>query len=316
MNKRPLQNLFSAMYHNKFAYSDFLTCRVSDNSEVSRYRDREVLKPNRKLKAYLKFLNLFLFELLPVNQRVVFSYRKGYGPYDAVAPHSQSKYFFQTDISAFFSSIDRVMVKDAIVSGKDTSSIADLDFHLERILELACIDNQLPTGFPTSPVITNSVLKVFDDNLEARCSKAGLTVSRYSDDIIVSAANTDAIYSAPNIVEKVLMDAFNGRLVLNQGKTRHFKVGGKVKILGMVILPNGQITVDAMRRSEIEVLLHFYLTNRDRFLDKVNGDLDRGEERIAGFLNYVNTVNQAYLDKLRHKYGAATVDMFLHRSFN
>src|SRR5688572_21635083 len=114
MVKRSLESLFKAMYHDRFDYLDFLSCAVVDNCELSHYRDREhsreVLKPNKKLKVYHKFLNLFLFEQLPINERVVFSYRKGVGPYDAVAPHAQSKYFFQTDISAFFSSIDRAMV--------------------------------------------------------------------------------------------------------------------------------------------------------------------------------------------------------------
>jgi RNA-directed DNA polymerase len=39
------------------------------------------------------------------------------------------------------------------------------------------------------------------------------------------------------------------------------------------------------------------------------------EARLAGLLNYVNTVDQSYLEKLRRKYGAAVVDVFLHRSF-
>lgn len=88
-----------------------------------------------------------------------------------------------------------------------------------------------------------------------------------------------------------------------------------MKILGMLILPNGQITVDPNIRKEIEVLLHFYLTNKEKFLDKVDGDLDAGSERIVGYLNYVNAVDGEYLDKLKRKYGVATVDMFLHRAF-
>jgi RNA-directed DNA polymerase len=304
------------MYHDKFDYADFLSCRVTDNCELSRYRDRDLLKPNKKLKAYLKFLNLFLFELLPVNTNVVFSYRKGVGSYDAIAPHSCNKYFFQTDIKSFFSSIDRDLVLFTIESGKNSSSISDIEQHFDRILELTCIDNQLPTGFSTSPVITNSVLKIFDDVLAERCSKQRLTLTRYSDDIIISASSNDTIYNAGHLVKEVLADTFGDKLRLNQDKSRYFKTGGRIKILGMLILPNGQITVEPNIRKEIEVLLHFYRTDREKFLDKVNGDLEAGKERISGYLNYVNTVNQQYLDKLRHKYGAATVDMFLHRAFN
>lgn len=318
MVKRSLESLFQAMYHDKYDYSDFLTCTVVENCELSHYRDQEhllpVLKPNQKLKAYLRFLNLFLFEQLPINERVLFSYRKGVGAYDAVVPHSASKYFFQTDISAFFSSIDRGMITSTIETGGEHCSIADLDQHTDRVLDLVCIDDKLPTGFPTSPTITNSVLKPFDDALEARCEALALTFSRYSDDIILSANSNDAIYTAPAIVEEILQASFAGKLMLNRDKSRHFKVGGKTKLLGMVILPNGHVSIDANVRTEIEVLLHFYLTDREKFLGKVGGDPDKGAKRVTGLLNYINTVDKAYLNKLRRKYGATVVDLFLHRT--
>jgi RNA-directed DNA polymerase len=319
MTKRPLEALFKAMYHDRFDYSDFMRCNARDNCEVSQVdghpHPREILKPNKRLKAYQKFLSLFLFDLLPVNERVVFSYRKGVGVYDAVAPHAMSKHFFQTDIEGFFTSVDSDMVQSIMVSGKDLLPIADFDNHVEHILSLVCVDGRLPTGFSTSPAITNAVLKPFDDLLEARCGALDLRVSRYSDDIILSAHNNSAIYEARDLVESALTEIFAGKFVLNRAKSRHFKAGGRVQILGLMILPNGQISIDAKRRSEIEVLLHFYTTNRDMFLERVNGDLDRGTERVTGFLNYVNTVDKAYLDKLRRKYGATTVDMFLHRAF-
>jgi len=315
MQKRNLQDLFTAMYHDKFDYQDFLTCNVKDNCELLKFRDRDLLKPNKKLKAYLKFLNLFLFELLPVNKDVVFSYRKGVGPYNAVEPHANNKFFFQTDIQSFFSSMDREIVFATLKSGQNSIPIADIEMHFERILELTCIDNKLPVGFPTSPVITNAALKVFDDELSIKCVQNGITLTRYSDDIIMSAVDNENIYSAEKFVTETLEDLFGKTFTLNQDKSRYFKTGGRVKILGMLILPNGQITVDPNIRKEIEVLLHFYLTNKEKFLDKVDGDLDAGSERIVGYLNYVNAVDGEYLDKLKRKYGVATVDMFLHRAF-
>lgn len=84
----------------------------------------------------------------------------------------------------------------------------------------------------------------------------------------------------------------------------------------MVLLPNGTVSVDASVKNEIEVLIHFYLRDRNKFSDRVDGDPRKAEARLSGLLNYVNTIDQAYLDKLRKKFGVAVVDYFLHRSFS
>src|SRR5690606_30216020 len=80
MTKQPLQKLFDAMYHGKLSFHDFLQSPVEQNYEVARGStpgSRTLFKPKENLKTYHRFLNLLLFELLPINERVVFSYRKG-----------------------------------------------------------------------------------------------------------------------------------------------------------------------------------------------------------------------------------------------
>jgi RNA-directed DNA polymerase len=108
---------------------------------------------------------------------------------------------------------------------------------------------------------------------------------------------------------------FEGDLHLHRGKSKYLNVGGKIKLLGMVLLPNGTISVDASFKNEIETMLHLYLRDRERFNTMLEAGPAKTEARLAGLLNYVNTVDQSYLEKLRRKYGTAVVDLFLHRSF-
>ena len=84
----------------------------------------------------------------------------------------------------------------------------------------------------------------------------------------------------------------------------------------MVLLPNGTVSVDSSIKSEVEVLIHFYLRDRNKFADRVDGDPRKAEARLSGLLNYVNTIDQSYHEKLRKKFGVAVVDYFLHRSFS
>ena len=108
MIQKPLSDLFNSMHHGKYDFADFMQGRVDENYKVlslnTSGNHRKVFHPNKKLKVYHTFLNLFLFECLPINKEVVYSYRKGFSAYHAVSKHSSSKHFFQTDtLSSLFS---------------------------------------------------------------------------------------------------------------------------------------------------------------------------------------------------------------------
>jgi RNA-directed DNA polymerase len=139
--------------------------------------------------------------------------------------------------------------------------------------------------------------------------------TRYSDDIILSSDDRGALAAAEDKLQQLLAETFVGKLRLHPEKSKHLNIGGKVKLLGMVLLPNGTISVDVKVKNEIETMLHLYLRDRERFNGLRGAGPARAEARLAGLLNYVNTVDRSYLEKLRKKYGVAVVDLFLHRSF-
>lgn len=308
------------MYRDKLDFSDFMHGAIEANYSTFDHREhdrvRKIIKPNKKLKTFHTFLNLFLFEHLPINEGVVFSYRKGFSAYDAVAPHVAGRHFFQSDIQDFFTSIDRSLVRQTIEYGKDRAPIADVDAYIERILDLVCVDGSLPPGLPASPIISNAVLLAFDEDIQAHCRSFGGTYTRYSDDIIVSGPERKPLEGLMERLSSSLGSKYGSRFHLNTGKSKLFKTGSKINILGLAILPNGKISIDSKIRTEIEVLLHFYLTDRDKLSDRAGVDPEKASERISGYLNYVNAMDAAYLDKLRRKYGATTVDMLLHRAFD
>ncbi len=318
--RQPIEVLFNAMYHGKWRFADFSDVSVEANISSKKFtqagRTRNLLVPSEKLKGFHEFLRLFLLDFLPINKEVVFSYRKGLSAYDAVARHAASKSFFVCDIADFFPSIRRTRVKSTLLTAINLCPIQDLETWLDRIVDLVCVDGSLPVGFSTSPAISNAALMAFDNTLQTYCTRNGLVLTRYSDDIIVSAQDSAALKGIQEQVAASLQDAMKGEFSLHPGKSRFLHNGTKIKLLGMVLLPNGTVSVDARIKNEIEVLIHFYLRDREKFADRMEGDQRKSEARLAGLLNYVNTIDQAYLDKLRKKFGAAVVDYFLHRSFS
>ncbi len=316
--KKPLQALFEAMFHGKRTFADFMR-KVSvddlDRKEVKRGLKRLLLvSPSERLRAHHNFLKLFLVDFLPVHE-AVFSYRKGVNARAAVEKHTTGRYFFVTDVESFFPSITRELLRKTIVAATEHLPIADLQEHLEHMLDLMCVDGSLPVGFATSPGLSNAALYAFDAAFQDRCASLGVAFTRYADDIILSAAERSQVEAGACVLEELLGSMFNNTLQLHRGKSKFLKAGGKIKLLGMVLLPNGSVSVDSAVKDEIETMLHLYLRNRERFNALLEAGPDKVEARLAGLLNYVNTVDQAYLDKLRRKYGAAVVDLFLHRSF-
>lgn len=329
MTKQPLQELFDAMYHGKASFDDFLQSPMAQNYELVSLPPegkKKIFKPKENLKNYHRFLNLFLFEFLPINERVVFSYRKGVGTVNAVEKHRHSRYFFQTDISSFFNSIDSSLTKKVILAGADSCPIIDLEEHIDRIIELVCIDDKVPVGFPASAPLSNAVLSNFDNEIEAICENLKLTYSRYADDIIISGQDSVGLIGIDEIVQKTLINFASPKFKINRGKTKFFQTGGKIKILGMMILPNGKISPDTNKKRDLEVLLHFYLTDRAKFnarVDELKNRPNKADELteedyqnfLSGNLTYVDSIDSDYTDKLRRKFGAATIDMLIHKGF-
>lgn len=317
--KKSLKTLFEAMFHGKRDFADFM--RNVSESDLGRAhirqgtKRRELINPSERLRAYHSFIRLFLVDFLPVHEETVFSYRKGVSARAAVEQHALSRHFFVTDIESFFPSITRDILRQTITSAMAEIPIADLSDHLEHVLDLLCVDDVLPIGFSTSPGLSNAALYPFDVAFHARCRQLGTIYTRYADDIILSSSERAIVDAGEESLNDFLDRMFEGRLRLHRGKSKHLHRGGKIKLLGMALLPNGTISVDTSFKNEIETMLHLYLRDRERFNTMQEIGPAKTEARLAGLLNYVNTVDQLYLEKLRRKYGAAAVDMFLHRSF-
>lgn len=319
MTKKPLAELFQAMYHGKYDYREFIGEAL--NSRYKRLnvgggqasKERLVYAPDKTMKIYHSFLNLFLFEYLDFNERVVFSYRKGVNVIEAVRKHAHNKHFFQADIQDFFPNIDSAMVRAAVLSAAARTPISDLLDHIDRIIDLVTIGGVLAIGFPASPLISNAVLRSFDDLFEDYCAKHGLVYTRYSDDIIVSSRNREDLRNLAALIEEMLQSVGLAQLRLNPEKTKITSVGRKIKLLGLVILPNGSVAVDIKMKRQIETMLHFYITDSAKFRDFLETDLTKATEQLSGYVNYVNTVDPVYLDKLRKKYGITVIDTVLHQ---
>jgi len=306
-----LQEAFEFAFHHKFSFNDFINLNVEQEYQKL---GQKIFSPSPKLKKYLKFLNKYIFDYANINENVVYSYRQDKSPFDAVARHAENKYFFQTDIKDFFSSINVNDVEMVIDTNLDCTSISDIQNYKNHLLRLTTIQGRLPIGFPTSPNISNTCLFSFDNELEVFCIDQGITYTRYSDDIILSSNDKDILAPARDFVVNKLKLLYGERIEINHKKTKFTHKGGKIKLLGLVILPSGKVSVDMKMKSHLEILLHFYINDREKYADYLKNNYDGDPAKISGQLNYINAIDNSYLDKLRKKYGNFIVDIFYHQA--
>jgi RNA-directed DNA polymerase len=323
--KRSLEDIFLSTFHNKYSFKEFLELDVSQEYEIFEINSRTIYSPSPRLKAFHKFIISCVFEYAAFNESVVFSYRKGTTIRDAVERHSHSDLFFQTDIKNFFTSISITNVRNIFKNQLDNIPVCDINNHIDLLIKYCVVDNILPTGFSTSPILSNLSLFEFDNELEKLAKKNSLQYTRYSDDLILSSKNLDGINDIEQTIQKYLTLYINGTITLNQSKTKITKKGQRIKLLGLVILPNGLITIDKKNKKEIETLFHLYLTDETKFENYISNHFkyknnqqkslrELGISTLSGKLMAVNSMDKDYLNKLRKKYGNTLIEMFLRKT--
>lgn len=323
---RTFQEVFVSNFHDSLTFDDFLSLSVDENIKTTRIKERDIIQPSDLLKRVLHFLVKNVFDYGAIANDVVFSYRKGVNVRHAVIPHSKNRFFFQTDIANFFGSITKYQVEKSVHNGLSKVPISDIQKFADVILDLVSYKNSLPLGFPTSPAISNMCLLDFDKMMSKQSDKNGVTYTRYADDIILSANDEDAVRNEAGKINNLLRELVGKKITLNSTKTRYLRQGQKIKLLGLVVLPNGQVSIDRSDKVEIETMLHLYLTSDNQFLDyalalrnkKLKSDKTLSRENaismLSGRLIGANAMAPEYLVKLRQKYGNTVIDMFLHKS--
>ncbi|MEA3316250.1 MAG: reverse transcriptase domain-containing protein [Campylobacterota bacterium] len=318
MKQLTLQQAFNLTFHNKFSFNDFLNLDISKHITQQNFKEILFFKTSEELKKYHNFLIYLLIKCMKINKEVVFSYREGVSIYDALYPHKNNQYFFKTDIKSFFGSISEENIKKCFLSNLNEFSIdkTEIKQYINQILNLIVYNNQLPVGFSTSSQLSNAILYIFDNELEEYCIKNDITYTRYSDDLIFSSKNKNNLLNLTTIIQDLLNLHFNNKLFLNKSKTKYFENWEKVEILGLIITKNGYITIDKKLKKNIEVILHFYLTDKKKFDDILNKRFNSKLSKISGLLNHINNIDKGFIIKLRKRYGNFVVDKFIHMDKN
>lgn len=241
---------FAPANARKSGYFDFSIPKKSGGQ-------RKISAPVKPLKEIQSAINILLQSIFVPDDHAT-GFVIGRSIKDNALMHVGHTCIFNTDIENFFPSITKLMVRRALVREFGDK----LQSH--KVVNIICRictvpDNSglevLPQGAPTSPVLSNIVLKSLDKDMSNLAERMGCNYSRYADDITFSHSRSirrispfwqSRIY---NIIEKY-------GLKVNEKKTRTFVPGTRQEVTGVVV--NDKINVPRPFIKQLRVLIHLW----------------------------------------------------------
>ena len=179
-------------------------------------------RPSPYAKAYIKKINLL------ANVKI----HKGY------------KYILKLDISNFFENISYVDVFNIYKEYGFSNRICGLLAHLTTYFDY------LPQGSPTSPYLSNLVLRDFDYKVGKWCLERNINYTRYSDDMTFSMNEYNQ-----ELIRYIRINLYKYGLELNNEKINLIKNSTQQKVTGIVV--NQKLQVDSKYRKKIRQEIYY-----------------------------------------------------------
>ncbi|UOY87648.1 reverse transcriptase family protein [Bacillus glycinifermentans] len=134
-----------------------------------------------------KFLNN-----IPISENA-YGFVKGRSYYDFLVPHTRGnnengRYFLRIDIKDFFDSITTDILEETFKYYFKTDEKSSNEM-VGLIIDIISLNDVLPQGAVTSPVVSNIVFRQLDIRIQKYCNKLKVVYTRYADDLLFSSVN-------------------------------------------------------------------------------------------------------------------------------
>lgn len=210
---------------------------------------RVISEPRPKLKTQQKTILEWLMARGVAPSQYSHAFIKNRSILTNARLHVGKRVIIRVDIKDFFGSITKVQVASALTK----EGLSDDD--AKRIADICTLDECLPQGSPTSPLLSNLVLKWKLDYRLAGLARnwadgrRNTAYTRYCDDMIFSSQDTKLNMILP-IVQKFVDEA---GFTINRDKTKVLRSGNKQVVTGVVVNKVPNIRRQERRRFRAEL---------------------------------------------------------------
>ena len=225
--------------------------------------------------------------------------------------HLHTKYLINVDLKDFFPSIGKNHL-DSIL--KSYLKIPKKTRHL--LASMCLYDEALPTGSPSSPVLSNIVSIPMDLALQVYCKQAKVRYTRYVDDMSFSSTRE----FSSNFLRDIKMIIEQAGFEVNKKKIQNYGKSDKKIVTGIVLTKRGlKVSNSAKRKLSDEIQQYQQLTqtyHNIKMLGNYNDDYAtryrKYQQAIKGKLNYLKRIDKKDATYLSLKQQYESTDDQLH----
>jgi RNA-directed DNA polymerase len=310
--------LRSAVITSEGFYRHFRIRKRSGGHRVISVPDPTLMSVHRWIAAYI------------LNPQQVHHFSFAFKPEASIlkcaARHVGAKWLIKMDVAGFFGSISEIQVYRVFRSLGYQPLIS---FELARLTTHAPIVSDryqspewrakphpspirsynrdrlgyLPQGAPTSPMLSNLIMRHADAEIEALAKVAGVHYTRYSDDLTFSTRDDFDRARATRLVWKVSAALRRTGLKANPRKTTIVPPGGRKIVLGLLVdraTPRLSRDFRSMLRQHLYYLerLGPFEHTKKRGFDTVSGMY----RHVRGLIDFANMVEPTYARKMLSRF--------------
>lgn len=241
---------------------------------------RTIYEPNSTLKHIQKqiLVNILNKEKVSISAR---AYISGVNLKDNAILHTNKPVILKLDIKDFFESITFTNIYKTCFY-KYPKNIGIL------LTYLCTYDDHLTQGSPTSPYISNLVMKEFDNELGKWCNSKDIAYTRYSDDMTFSGS-----FVPSEIIIKVRKMLYKLGLELNEEKIHVVKSSRSQLVTGLQVNKKVQVNIKYRNkiRQEVYYIKKYGISSH---LERINSNIDVTTylNSLYGRILYVLQINE------------------------
>lgn len=173
------------------------------------------------------------------------AYRRGENIVSNARHHLKQPMILKLDIKDFFNHITFHQVKKYVFKEEYFPEATSI-----LLTILCCYQEKLPQGVPTSPMISNIILREFDEIVGDWCKKRNIVYTRYCDDLTFSGA-----FEKHEIILFIKQQLNELGFQLNKQKTRLLTSKNRQIITGIVV--NEHLQVPRKYRKELRKIIYY-----------------------------------------------------------
>ncbi len=217
---------------------------------------RLISQPTAELKYLQRLILKQELNRLVVHDAAV-GYRHGMGIKNHAAPHAPQRYLLKLDFKDFFPSLKENALRHSLSRDTEFS-----DEELWILIQILCRRDrltsilQLSIGAPSSPFISNYLMREFDEKLYRLCEGQGVTYTRYADDLAFSTSKPRLLDSMHQSVLMLLAELQYLALRLNDEKTVNVSTKNRRTLVGLNLSNDGIASIGREAKRNIRASMH------------------------------------------------------------